>query len=549
MYNLLLLCTLFSIGNAQWTDRIQTNTLVANKDASDIQTANTNDGRTWIAFYSNTGSNYDMRAQLLDANGNRMFGDSGVLVSNAKSGSATFVFNVCVDNDNNFVIAFQVAKGSAYECVMQKVSTSGQLLWGNSGVDLGAGLSPYPATLSTNEIAVAWNGTGVISYQKVSAAGVAAWSPAKTFTGNSGHIVSRAQVVANTNGNFSMVYQDQNFPPFYTNLFEQKFDNSGNKIWTSAVKLTTITTANYRYYDVHAEKDTTYVGYYGTPSGINRFDAYIQRINGDGSLPWGINGAAFSDFSAFGDPNEQTIYIAKQEGANDVWAVCTLTNSLQTTSGVYVQKIDALSGTRYLGNDAKKLSPLSSRLIQLAFCRLSLCNDEPLFLVTDYSSNKLMAVKLKSDGSVASFTGIGTSNNVKYRYGFTDVYNGQAVAVWQEDKGSGTMPYAQNINCDGTTGPKENSLSNNKPSVTLVIKTLYPNPVQSNLSATVTSSVQTNVHIYITDVSGNVLKQTQQNLQKGDNLIQLNAGSIKPGSYFIKVMNGTVSAATMFSKQ
>ena len=198
----------------------------------------------------------------------------------------------------------------------------------------------------------------------------------------------------------------------------------------------------------------------------------------------------------------------------DIWAVCTVTNSLQTTSTVYAQRIDALNGTRYLGNNAKKLAPLSSRLIQLAFCKLSLCNDEPLFLVTDYVSNRLMAVKLKIDGSVAFLTGVGTTNNVKFRYGFTDVYNGQAVAVWQEDKGSGTMPYAQNIRCDGSTGPVQSGLSNNKSSATLAIKNFYPNPVQSNLSATVTSTLQTNVHIYITDVSGNVIRQAQENLQK-----------------------------------
>src|SRR6201989_1176898 len=152
IYILFLLCLTTLMLNAQWTSNTNKNTLVANKDASDIQTASASNGKTWIAFYSQNGSNYDMRAQLLNANGSRMFGDTGVLVSNKKSGSATFVFNVCVDNDNNFVIAYQIAKGSSYECVMQKVSPSGQLLWGKTGVDLGGGLSPYPVTLSTNEI-------------------------------------------------------------------------------------------------------------------------------------------------------------------------------------------------------------------------------------------------------------------------------------------------------------------------------------------------------------------------------------------------------------
>jgi len=124
--------------------------MVADRNASDIQTTTTNDGRTWIAFYSQDGDNYDMRAQLLDTDGNRVFADSGLLVSNKESGSATFVFNVCVDNDNNLIIAFQVTKGSTYECVMQKVSVSGKLLWKKKGVDLGPGLAPYPAALTTN---------------------------------------------------------------------------------------------------------------------------------------------------------------------------------------------------------------------------------------------------------------------------------------------------------------------------------------------------------------------------------------------------------------
>ena len=127
IYFLILLCTTTSLIKAQWNSNTNKNTVVANKDASDIQTATAGNGKTWIAFYSQNGSNYDMRAQLLDAAGRRMFGDTGVLVSNKKSGSATFVFNVCVDNDNNFVIAYQIEKGSAYECIIQKISTAGKL--------------------------------------------------------------------------------------------------------------------------------------------------------------------------------------------------------------------------------------------------------------------------------------------------------------------------------------------------------------------------------------------------------------------------------------
>lgn len=554
IYTLFLCCATICIANAQWTNKTAVNTVVANVNAADIQTANTNDGRTWIAFYSQNGSNYDMRAQLLDANGNRLLGDSGILVSNRTSGSATFVFNVCVDNNNNFIIAFQVSKPSGYECLIQKVSPAGKLRWNKKGINLGTGLSPYPVALTTNEIAVAWNdNNGKISYQKISADGVAAWSTPKVFGGNSTHNVSRAQVVAGKKGKFYMVYQDQFAFPFYTHLFEQKFDNNGNALWKSAVQISTLTTATYRYYDVHTEQDTTYVGYYGNPSGSNRFDAYVQRINPNGNLLWGTNGSYFANYSGNNDPFEQTIYIAKKPGSDYIWAVCTITNSLQTESGVYVQKYNAMSGDNYFGATAKEVFPISKKLTSLAFSKLSLCSDHPLFLTTS-SNNKLVAVKLNQDGEFAwenDFVVIGSSSNSKFRYGFTDVYNGQAAAVWQEDKGSGEMPYAQNITCDGETGPDKTSLNNNQSSSLniLSIRNVFPNPVQSNFTATITSTVQTNVRIYITDVSGNVRKQFQKNIQQGNNLVQFDVSNLKTGNYFIKVMNENVSTSIMFNKQ
>ncbi|HEY2727391.1 MAG TPA: hypothetical protein VGI61_09480, partial [Parafilimonas sp.] len=251
IYFLILLCSISILLHAQWTKNTFKNLLVANKDASDIQIAKQTYGDTWIAFYSQNGSNYDMRVRRLDKYGNEYFSDTGLLISNKKSGSATFVFNVCVDNSGNFIIAYQVAKGSSYECVMQKVSISGELYYGADGLDLGPGLSPYPVTLSTGEIAVAWNdNNGRINYQKISQTGIPAWPSPKIFTGNSGHIVSRAQVVANTNGKFSMVYQDEFSPPFYTHLFDQEFDNDGNALWSGAKQISTLATASYRYYDV-----------------------------------------------------------------------------------------------------------------------------------------------------------------------------------------------------------------------------------------------------------------------------------------------------------
>ena len=104
----------------------------------------------------------------------------------------------------------------------------------------------------------------------------------------------------------------------------------------------------------------------------------------------GVNGSYFANYSGSNDPFEQTIYIAKKPSSNYVWAVCTITNSLQTTSGVYVQKYDAATGSNHLGTTAKEVLPISSKLNSLAFCKLSLCSDDPVFLTTIPVANFLL---------------------------------------------------------------------------------------------------------------------------------------------------------------
>ena len=82
---------------AQWNNNTSVNIEISGLIMADMQSASTTDGKTWIAFYAESGGNYDMRAQLIDANGYKLLGPDGVLVDNHPSGSATFVFSVCVD--------------------------------------------------------------------------------------------------------------------------------------------------------------------------------------------------------------------------------------------------------------------------------------------------------------------------------------------------------------------------------------------------------------------------------------------------------------------
>ncbi len=434
----------------QWNSNTSINLEAAGVNAADIATAGATDGKTWIAFYSQNGSNYDMRAQLLDANGNKLLGNDGIVVGNKKSGSATFVFNACVDNENNFVIAFQYEKSGNYIINAHKIDQAGNQLWGTGGIDLGNGLAPWPAALSNNDIIIAWVNNDIINYQKISPSGAVAWAPVKEISVSSAS-VTRPQLVANTNNTFGIVYQRVFAVPFYTHLWEQRYDIDGNPIWVNAVQINNSSTAVFHYYSVLSNADTTYIGYSGNPqSNPSRFDAFLERVNADGNLPWGINGTDFSTDSK--TYYELSCEIAYQPGGSAVWAVSTLSDIAQGQHGISAQKFDDATGVALLGPKGKNIFPVSANFESDE--NISLCSDGPVFTFTD-ASNKLFATKLDANGNFA-WTGnkieLGSTTNSKGRFGFTQFVNDQAVAVWAENKEIEDRPYAQNISCDGQTG-------------------------------------------------------------------------------------------------
>ena len=277
---------------AQWNTNTSINEEIASLSVADMETVSTTDGKTWVAFYHQNGSVYEMHAQLFDANGYKLLGPDGVLVGNQVSGSATFVFNVCIDQDNNLIVAYQDQRtGSSYTAAVYKISQTGAQLWNPTGVIIGTGLAPYPATLSTGEVAVTWNdeASNTLKIQKISAAGATVFAtPVTVMVGTSK--TTRGQIVANSNGAFTMVYQKSG-SGISTTLYAQKFSNTGAAMY-APLQICNQTTSGARYYSIVADADTTYFGYYSSPG--FRFNSFLQRINPNGTIPWGINGSNFN---------------------------------------------------------------------------------------------------------------------------------------------------------------------------------------------------------------------------------------------------------------
>jgi len=439
---------------AQWNPNTAVNIQISSLPMADMQAAPTTDGKTWVAYYHQNGGNYDMRAQLIDANGYKLLGPDGVLVSNQTSGSATFVFNVCVDEDNNLIIGFQYEAFSDMMAVVYKIAQDGTKLWGDDGIDLGLGLAPYPAALSNGEVVVAWidGSTNTLSLQKITTGGTTAWATPISITVSSSS-TSRGQVIANTAGKFTVVYQKLVTGP-YTTLYAQMFDNSGTALY-APLQISDLTTAAYRYYSIAAEGDTTYFGYYASVG--NRFNSYLQRINPAGTIPWGMNGSNFNTSTGTNDSYQMQTDINLASGSAYVWSLCTFSDPTQTVYGVYVQKFLKTSGARQFTNTGKVVYPINNLTIQQCG-KLGLTSDNPIFMTYDVDE-KIYVTRLDESGNfvwpgdnviVSSTTA--SPGNPKMRYCLTPDGPNRFACTWTENRLISYLGYAQGISIGGLVG-------------------------------------------------------------------------------------------------
>lgn len=434
----------------QWNTNTAQNLNISGMEAGPMESASTSDDKVWVAFYSTNEGNFDMRAQLFDASGNKLLGPDGVLVSNQSSGTATFVYGVCVDASDNFIIAMQYEIADDYQIVLYKISQQGEHLWTSAGVKPGTGLAPYPALLSTGEIVVSWLSTtsNTLDYQKISPSGTLVWENPYSITIGTSK-TTRGQIVGNLDGKFTIVYQKKGYG-VATTLYAQHFNNDGTALY-DPMQICDQTSSGARYYSILAEADTTYFGYYSSAG--YRFDSFLQRINPDGTTPWGMNGSNFNTSTGSNDNYQGLTQICREAGSDYIWSVCSFCDPNQTVYGIYVQKFSKVSGARILGDQAKEVFPISATR-NIPAGNLIVEDDNPIFMYSDVNE-KMYVTRLDATGSFIwpnQAAEICSTTNGKSRYNFNRVDEHWLAGMWVENRGSFDMGYIQGITTGGLIG-------------------------------------------------------------------------------------------------
>ena len=452
MKNILFFLALIVTFNlsAQWTSLTDVNTEVVTSNSDDIKAIGTASGKTYIVFWKVVGApvNYELRLQVINTEGIKELGEDGILVSNTlPMSTSTAISKISIDQNDNIYIG--VTGTNTGEGFAFKMDINGNHLWNPNGINLGSGYVVTIQALSNGEAVIAWYANGQTLMQKYTASGSPIWSANQQVSNGLSGNKAPGDLFELSNNEFVLIFHVIT-SQIYSNLYAQKYDASGSPQWVAPIQLSNKTTTYNSSYSSAKDNDVIYYGY--KANGSNHFDSYLQRINSDGTLPWGINGM---DFDVNQTDYEMDTKIAFAPGSQFVWSICNYTNTGQSSYGVSIQKFDKSSGDRQFTDNARVIYPIGSSKVFAG--DLQLINDQAIFLMKSGMDNgasptTLHACLLTANGEFEWPTEtkpMATFSASKGRIHFTKSINGIVVAIFIEQKILGSSRiYAQSTATD-----------------------------------------------------------------------------------------------------
>lgn len=486
-----------SIVAAQWTSDVEANTLAAGSSMDIVKALSASDGSTNIVYWTSVGppSNIELRVQQLDADGMPAFGADGMLVSSdIDMSTSTALATAVMDAEDNLYIG--VTATGDEEGHVFKLDPEGNHLWPEAGVTFASGYSISILPMSTGGAVVSWLNIPNALMQRYDAAGTEVWpEPQPVESGSSktapGHLFELS------NGDIEHLFHTYNFGISST-LWAQRYDGTtGSAVWSSPVQLSNKTTVWNTRYSTGQIGDAVYIGYKAA-TGL-RFDSFLQRVDPDGAIPWGMNG---SDFDVNETDYEMDTRIAIGDGV--VWSICNYKDPSQTENGERVQRFDAETGARQLTDNAKEVFAIGTDNIHAS--DLHLMDGHSFYLMESgfdngVSNTTLHLVALDGEGDFLwpeETQPMGLYEASKNRTHLTAPVGGQTVAVWLEDKSVGPAVYAQPYqfatNPAGMIAPAE-----------VEGLTVYPNPAAQVLHWRWPAGQRAGIRMTVIDAMGRLV--------------------------------------------
>jgi hypothetical protein len=550
---LLSLMCLASTVLAVWSSNPAINLQISPGDIGSVSPliALGNEGDCYIAWFEQSGDALDVRLQRFDLLGNPLWGADGVLVMEAATGGEVYIWDLETGPDGTVYLVTPVGLGNGLSLRAWKLSKSGAMLWGDSGVLLADSTSGWNAAFpciladASGGAYISWTNEGPDSsftyVQRLSAAGAPAWSSPVLFEPDSaGHLCCEATLCpVGGVGDFAVVTTV--CTPDYWNkrMYATALSPAGEAVWSSAAIITDTREVLQQSIMPPPHPDGEGGFYITWPENTagGQTTVLVQHVDADGTLRMPAGGAPVSSLSSM---NHIEPYLAAAEsGAYVFW---TMLSAGQTHFAVCSQLLDP-EGAPLWPASGKIIIPLQTLGLTVAGVSTDGING---FAVIDEEisgggPSDYRAILIAPDGNPVwsgSRKDFATGGHLRETPSLSDLCWGQQwLGVWTDDRNGSSQIFAQNILTDGTLGIGSLGIGGREPEPGRI--GISPNPFGASATLSVLLDTACPVSLRLYDLSGRcVLSSDFGSLPAGHHDLSLIPGDAPSGIYIATVTMG-----------
>jgi hypothetical protein len=450
---------------AQWSEDAMENLQISDLTGEQVisKTALCPNGDYYIGYFSSEGGNYNVRLQRLDNQGNKLWEENGILVSDHPSMTWLTDWDMTADHDNHAILTWQdIRSDGNNNTVAYRIAPDGTFVWGEDGIMLSNSTAfdaaPKVTVTDANNAVFAWQAENVIKMQKISPDGTKQWGE-WGITFSSDNTYSWPQLLPVGDDEVILKFYDDSGPVWAPtrHLLAQKFDADGEAVWPSITIINdegNIQAWHQILSFINDGNDGFYIAWHDFTLSGTQASAWIQHVDSNGQVQFETNGLLLSTRINF---NQFYPSVAKPENDENVYVYWREVNGEQNQWGIYGQKVSP-EGNRIWGDEGKIIYVVGG---EAYYPYLADAVDEDVVILYENGSDQLKAARIDSNGSFVwepSDVAVSDNTSAKVHLSASAFDGNQWVFAWEDSRSGNDDIYAQNLNKNGSIGVSEPGL-------------------------------------------------------------------------------------------